>query len=263
MYETGCQGLLVAAALERVGSAEGGKVIHVYQTGNPQTQSLNAMNFDKATMDNMLTLNMYHLRSMEQGQDISVMHCDVKKSDGAAAEIEEKPSEEKDEKMTEAKSDEKEDKDGDEPKPAKVPFRQRLREESMASYELLKGKETMDGLLIASKQHPTALLLSLLPYVKPSRPFVAFSPYKEPLMDAYLKLKETGKAIMVTLSESWLRNHQVLPSRTHPEVTMSGGGGYVLSGIVVDNSAPSSSGWTHQEDGNSSNGRKAKRFRRR
>ncbi len=28
---------------------------------------------------------------------------------------------------------------------------------------------------------------------------------------------------------------QVLPERTHPEVMMSGGGGYLLSGLVVDN----------------------------
>ena len=36
-----------------------------------------------------------------------------------------------------------------------------------------------------------------------------FSPYKEPLLDAYTAVKETGRSVMVTLSETWLRNHQV------------------------------------------------------
>ena len=30
-------------------------------------------------------------------------------------------------------------------------------------------------------------------------------------MDAYMQVKEAGIAVAVNLSESWLRNHQVLP----------------------------------------------------
>ena len=70
-------------------------------------------------------------------------------------------------------------------------------------------KNGMDGLIVACKQHPTAILLSLLRYLAPSRPFAVFSPYKEPLLDAYTAVKETGRSAMVTLSETWLRNHQV------------------------------------------------------
>ena len=65
---------------------------------------------------------------------------------------------------------------------------------------------------------------------------MVYSMYKEPLMEAYIAIKETGKAVMVQLTESWLRDIQVLPGRSHPEVMMSGGGGYLLSGIYVDNS---------------------------
>ena len=75
VYETGCQGLVVAGALERVGGGDGGgKVIHVYQTGNPQTQSLGAMNFRPEVLSNLLTLNLFHLRSLEAGEDITLMH---------------------------------------------------------------------------------------------------------------------------------------------------------------------------------------------
>ena len=59
VYETGCQGLVVAGALERVGGSGGGKVVHVYQTGNPQTQSLGAMNFTSDVLANLLTLNLF------------------------------------------------------------------------------------------------------------------------------------------------------------------------------------------------------------
>ena len=33
-----------------------------------------------------------------------------------------------------------------------------------------------------------------------------------------------------------LASAQVLPERTHPEINMSGGGGYILSGFKVDRS---------------------------
>lgn len=39
--------------------------------------------------------------------------------------------------------------------------------------------------------------------------------------------------INIRLIENWLRNYQVLPDRTHPEVSMSGGGGYLLTGWKV------------------------------
>ena len=63
--------------------------------------------------------------------------------------------------------------------------------------------------------------------------FTVYSPYKEPLLDAYMAVKEAGAAINVNLSETWLRSHQVLPERTHPHVNMSVGGGYLLTGIIV------------------------------
>merc|ERR1712024_255728 len=85
------------------------------------------------------------------------------------------------------------------------PMRQRQREKSIQSYELLKSNK-MDGLIIVCKQHPSNILLALIKYLAFSRPFVVYSPYKEPLLDAYVAIKDTGKAVMVTLTETWLRN---------------------------------------------------------
>jgi hypothetical protein len=51
VYETGCQGLVVSAVMDRlVGrgkSGPDGKLVHIFQTGTPQTQALAAMNFSE------------------------------------------------------------------------------------------------------------------------------------------------------------------------------------------------------------------------
>lgn len=46
-------------------------------------------------------------------------------------------------------------------------------------------------------------------------------------------LQASKEAVMCQLTESWFREYQVLPSRTHPTMSMSGTGGYILSGIKV------------------------------
>ncbi|XP_041038799.1 tRNA (adenine(58)-N(1))-methyltransferase non-catalytic subunit TRM6 isoform X1 [Carcharodon carcharias] len=90
-----------------------------------------------------------------------------------------------------------------------------------------------DGLIIASRLYPSPLLLCLLEFVAPSRPFVIYCQYKEPLLMCYSNLRERGGVVNLRLSETWLRGYQVLPNRTHPKLTMSGGGGYVLTGTTV------------------------------
>eukprot|EP00096_Caligus_rogercresseyi_P014036 TRINITY_DN6583_c0_g1_i1.p1 TRINITY_DN6583_c0_g1~~TRINITY_DN6583_c0_g1_i1.p1 ORF type:complete len:394 (-),score=108.57 TRINITY_DN6583_c0_g1_i1:104-1285(-) len=192
VYESGCRGIIVASALERIGSS--GNIVHLYQTGAPQNQSLESMNFTPNVSSRLSTINLSHFRTLSRGESIGL-----------------NPNEGKGGSKREA-----------------------FREESTRSFALMESK-AMDGLVIASKQHPTNVLLTLIEYLAPSRSFVVYCPYKEPLIDAYMAIKEAGKAVMVTLSESWLRYIQVLPERTHPDVLMSGGGGYLLTGIKVEN----------------------------
>jgi len=227
VYETGAQGVVVAAVLERVGAA--GKVVHIYQTGQPQTSCLGAMNFSEEVTNSLHTINMAHLRSMEQGKDILVNHH---ASNG-------QPPVKK--LCTDAPSDTPQlntildtSEAALEKTETNLPVRMTLRERSVSAFAEMSSGD-MDGLLIVCKQHPTALLLHLLKYLSPSRPFAVFSPYKEPLLDAYMAVKEGGLAIMCTVSETWLSYQQVLPGRTHPEMLMSGGGGYLLTGTFVAN----------------------------
>ncbi|KAK3886367.1 hypothetical protein Pcinc_009471 [Petrolisthes cinctipes] len=90
----------------------------------------------------------------------------------------------------------------------------------------------VDGLVVACRQHPTAITTELLHFLKPGFPFVVFSPFKEPLMELYNQMKSVG-GTNLRLSETWLRHYQVIPQRTHPEINMSGGGGYILYGTIV------------------------------
>ncbi|XP_044145902.1 tRNA (adenine(58)-N(1))-methyltransferase non-catalytic subunit TRM6 [Bufo gargarizans] len=108
---------------------------------------------------------------------------------------------------------------------------ERRKRESEAA-KLLQDRNA-DGLIIASRFHPTPLLLTLLEFLSPSRPFVVYCQYKEPLLECYTKLREKGGVINLKLSETWLRHYQVLPDRSHPKLVMSSGGGYILHGITV------------------------------
>ncbi|XP_033873540.2 tRNA (adenine(58)-N(1))-methyltransferase non-catalytic subunit TRM6 [Acipenser ruthenus] len=115
------------------------------------------------------------------------------------------------------------------------------RKKHLEAAALLQGRNA-DGLVIAGRFHPTPLVLSLLKFVAPSRPFVIYCQHKEPLIECHTKLRERGGVIGLQLSETWLRHYQVLPNRTHPMLLMSGGGGYILSGITVAMDTATSSG---------------------
>ncbi|CAH1791433.1 unnamed protein product [Owenia fusiformis] len=98
--------------------------------------------------------------------------------------------------------------------------------------KILKAGD-FDSLIVASKFHPTPIVMDLIEYVAPSRPIVVFSQYKEPLMDCFSKLRSRGGVLNLRLTETWLREHQVLPGRTHPLINMSATGGYLLTATMV------------------------------
>ncbi|XP_050406117.1 tRNA (adenine(58)-N(1))-methyltransferase non-catalytic subunit TRM6 [Patella vulgata] len=92
----------------------------------------------------------------------------------------------------------------------------------------------LDGLIISSKFHPTPLLMRMLEFINPSRPVVIYSQHQEPLIDCYMKVKGSGKGVNLQLTETWYREYQVLPQRTHPAVRMTGNGGYLLTFTTAD-----------------------------
>jgi len=98
-------------------------------------------------------------------------------------------------------------------------------------------KNGMDGLLLATKNHPIMWLFMLIRFVKSGRPFTVFCERREPLIECFVRLHDERKATNLQISDCFEREIQVLPERTHPLVMMPGNRGYILSGITVTESS--------------------------
>ena len=90
-----------------------------------------------------------------------------------------------------------------------------------------------DSCLIAVRGDPQPALLAAARFLKPGAPFVAFCPEASPLSAAATALRGAGLIINVSLSETWTREYQVLPQRTHPTMSMHGASGFVLAGVIA------------------------------
>ncbi|KAK1406615.1 hypothetical protein QVD17_42079 [Tagetes erecta] len=80
-----------------------------------------------------------------------------------------------------------------------------------------------------------SIVKEVLPFLAFSAPFVIYHQYLQPLATCMHNLQVEKMAIGLQITEPWLREYQVLPSRTHPHMQMSASGGYVLSGTKIYN----------------------------
>ncbi|KAJ8512258.1 hypothetical protein OPV22_002692 [Ensete ventricosum] len=86
------------------------------------------------------------------------------------------------------------------------------------------------SLIVAAPESDVGTIVQeLLPLLSYSAPFVIYHQYLQPLATAMHRLQNSKMAINLQISEPWLREYQVLPSRTHPLMQMSCFGGYMLS----------------------------------
>lgn len=98
--------------------------------------------------------------------------------------------------------------------------------------DMLMGRKC-DSIVLATRYDPTATLLELLPYLAPSAPFVVYAEYMEPLIECFREIQKQGLAINLRLMDTWMREYQVLPGRTHPAMNMSQCGGFLLTGCKL------------------------------
>ncbi|KAJ6392281.1 hypothetical protein OIU77_026102 [Salix suchowensis] len=111
-----------------------------------------------------------------------------------------------------------------------------------ASEEAIKSwKENgFSSLIIAAPDADAwSLAKDLLPLLSYSAPFAIYHQYLQPLATCMHNLQQGKMAIGLQISEPWLREYQVLPSRTHPLMQMSAFGGYILSGTKICSSSES------------------------
>ncbi|MCO5559095.1 hypothetical protein L7F22_012687 [Adiantum nelumboides] len=96
------------------------------------------------------------------------------------------------------------------------------------------AKHGFTGLLIgASEYEPWSAAQKLLPLLSPSSPFAIYHHYLQPLAECMHELQVSKMAVALEIVEPWLREYQVLPSRTHPNMQMNATGGYILTGIKI------------------------------
>ncbi|XP_064602606.1 tRNA (adenine(58)-N(1))-methyltransferase non-catalytic subunit TRM6-like [Liolophura sinensis] len=205
-----CLGLVLGAVMERMMGH--GKVIHLYPGTQPNRPALDAYGFPDHVLKSLIDFPLPYVKDLYTDDrapnwEFEAESCD----DGERAESDKDNRKRKHEDQWNKKSRKE----------------QQLREARNA----MKGK--VDGLIVAFNQDPLPVVSYLSPFIHPSRPVVVFSQFKEPLMDTYVQMREKNVGVNFRVTETWLREYQVLPERTHPMVKMSAGGGYLLTYTTV------------------------------
>ncbi|XP_065112421.1 tRNA (adenine(58)-N(1))-methyltransferase non-catalytic subunit TRM6 [Paramisgurnus dabryanus] len=247
VFET-CAGLVLGSVMERMGGY--GSVIQMYPGGGPTRAGMESFGFPSHFHETLHEFPMCKVNALLAGTlDLSEKDTDSQADGGRNGQVdsfqetsgvlEERNSEPQSMEVSidpeeELKRTEREQLRQQRAQEKKVKLEEKRRKLTSAS-ALLQGQNA-DGLVIASRFHPCPVLMRLLKFVAPSRPFIVYCQYREPLIECYTKLREQGGVINLRLTDSWLRHYQVLPNRTHPVLLMSGGGGYLLSGTTVDKS---------------------------
>ncbi|TIB82590.1 Gcd10p-domain-containing protein [Wallemia mellicola] len=110
------------------------------------------------------------------------------------------------------------------------------RKEQLTALENLRKEffdGDFDGLICASQYEPYGIVDKLHSRLSGSAPVVLHHPHLAVLTEAHMKLRNSRNFLSPVVSESWLRQYQVLPGRTHPNMQMSATGGYLLHTLRV------------------------------
>ncbi|XP_043552507.1 tRNA (adenine(58)-N(1))-methyltransferase non-catalytic subunit TRM6 isoform X2 [Chiloscyllium plagiosum] len=247
-----CAGLVLGAVMERLGGF--GSVIHMYPGSLPIRAAMENFGFPKSFYNHLYDFPINKLNSLLSGVFLAEKETLQKQTEVMVEEgngsllnicqgdgmpcgetVMDNNKSEETEAMDVA-CEEAENKEKNSDRKSNVEERKSKQEDRLKKLQAAAAvlqERNADGLIIASRLYPSPLLLCLLEFVAPSRPFVIYCQYKEPLLVCYSNLRERGGVVNLRLSETWLRGYQVLPNRTHPKLTMSGGGGYILTGITV------------------------------
>lgn len=216
LYDSGTSGLLTAAIVNALGANTKGRLIHSHPGNECQKNAFVAMQYPKEQEERCINVNLY-----------SVLRCFYQNKESF---IDDDKNEVCDLSNTPPTKKRKIDEvDGALTQPAK---KQCWQVENEKACKILQDK--VDGIVIVSKEHPVSIVEELVEFLKGGRPLVVFSLLKEPLQDLYYHLKKRTDFIAINLSNNFVRNYQILPERTHPEISMNSGG-YILSCFKVVN----------------------------
>lgn len=209
LYENGSQGLLQASLLNQL--HDDGCLIHIFSSTAEQNalKAVKAMNFSESKMKQMLTVSLDEILSTKCELDV-----EKEKYEDDIPNCSDDKKRKSDEAYTQVK-------------------KKHRSTTSIDGLNFLKSNK-FDGLIVVCREEPTEFVKTFLPYLSLSRPFVVYSAYKEILVSLYNEFKMRRDVVFLRLTDNFMRYHQVLPNRTHPDVTMDDGGGYLFSGLFVE-----------------------------
>lgn len=235
-------GLLTASVAERLGGY--GFVCSTYHTSKPQTiDMVRLFNFDASTSSRVVRAPASQLIAARTAASKFSTDSALQETDGEdcipiilneakavstspIVDLEDTPrleSEHTAKRRAQSRSDDFEP--GKSIKPGRL-----ASEEDMKRW----GREGFTSLIVGAPfLDPWTVVKKLLPLLASSAPFVIYHPYLQPLAECMNKLQSERIAVALQLQEPWLREYQVLPSRTHPNMQMSSTGGWALSGIYI------------------------------
>ncbi|KAI7903554.1 Gcd10p family-domain-containing protein [Cokeromyces recurvatus] len=193
------QGLIVASCLERMGGF--GQLVALHEGDFHNYDILRYMNFPKSVQDTLYTVPFAMIDPTTPEEPFDVLTED---------------------QVNQLDDDQK---------------RAYQRRKTAWDYKVKSRKllfeGDFDGLIISSAFQPESVLKVLKDYVAGSRPIVIYSFSKEVLLQAAFWMRRTRDFLNADVTESSLREYQVLPGRMHPNMNMSAGGGYLLSALRV------------------------------
>jgi len=209
-----CQGLLISAVADRIGGY--GRVINLYTGQQPNIEIIKLFNFLPPVVESVFNFPLSRLRELKDSNLVVTTHTTATT-----------PTSIENENIFDGEPHKKQKLENTEPKVQKEQF-----VENMKKF-LQDGCHSL--LIVSQTPDPTSLVLELLQYLSPSYPFVVFSQYMQPLAECSDCLKKNNLAIALHLTETWMREYQVLPRRTHPLMQMDTASGFLLWGIKVEN----------------------------
>lgn len=88
-------------------------------------------------------------------------------------------------------------------------------------------------LILATELSPVSVINRLTKYLAGSASLAVYSPYQQVLSETLQYVRKHPHYLATQMTESWSREYQVLPGRTHPLMTTSAMGGYLMHGTRV------------------------------
>mmetsp|Transcript_22734 Transcript_22734/g.49451 ORF Transcript_22734/g.49451 Transcript_22734/m.49451 type:complete len:579 (-) Transcript_22734:60-1796(-) len=108
---------------------------------------------------------------------------------------------------------------------AKIKEKQSTYDADAEAYRQLR-EEGVDSIVLAARFDMRTVFPKILHYLAPSGSFVIFSEYPSELVSFKTHLEKNRLAANVKVFESFYREYQILPNKTHPMMSMSSRGGF-------------------------------------